>query len=457
MDRLFDIGDSFAIPGISFGEAFIQRGFSRHCLFDDGKFEEISSSTTEGVGARIVVGDRTYFTHSTGATPFAASFSLQEGLGRAGINNGPKLLTETRPLLPVPTLPDETPFERIRHLDRQTRMLSSMVRQVTFGWSSGAGEIAIAGSVNPVCRMSTASTRFSATVVVEKGGALFSGREVRASRLSQKEFLDSTDLENVAQEAFRRSMLLADAIPCPAGIMPVVLAGSAGGTMIHEACGHSLEADIVLKDFSSFRSSMGKKVASSLVTLADDPRIPGLFGSYAFDSEGTVSRRTILIREGILGSFLTDIHSARQGGFPLTGNGRRSSYRFPPVPRMSNTFIMKGNEDPETIISQVEEGLLVIKMGGGEVNPTSGDFVFHVTEGYLIKGGSKTVPVKNAILTGNGPDVLMDIDAVGTDLHFEPGICGKSGQEVPVTDGQPTIRIRHLVVGGSDTRDEGHP
>jgi TldD protein len=202
---------------------------------------------------------------------------------------------------------------------------------------------------------------------------------------------------------------------------------------------------------------MGKKVASSLVTLADDPRIPGLFGSYAFDSEGTVSRRTILIREGILGSFLTDIHSARQGGFPLTGNGRRSSYRFPPVPRMSNTFIMKGNEDPETIISQVEEGLLVIKMGGGEVNPTSGDFVFHVTEGYLIKGGSKTVPVKNAILTGNGPDVLMDIDAVGTDLHFEPGICGKSGQEVPVTDGQPTIRIRHLVVGGSDTRDEGHP
>ena len=456
MDRLFDIAGSFSIPGISFGEAFIQRGFSRHCLFDDGKFEEISSSATEGTGVRIVTGDRTYFTHSTGATACSSSFCLLEGLRRAGIQDDRKIPSEDRPLLPAPNLQDETPFERIGALDRKTRDLSPMVRQVSFGWSSGAGEIAIAGSVNPVCRMSTASTRFSATVVVEKGGALFSGREVRASRLSQKEFLDSTNLEDIAFEAFRRSMLLADAIPCPAGIMPVVLAGSAGGTMIHEACGHSLEADIVLKDFSSFRSSLGRKVASRLVSLADDPRLPGLFGSYPFDGEGTVSRRTVLIREGILESFLTDIHSSKQGGFPLTGNGRRASYRFPPVPRMSNTFIMKGTEDPEGIISGVDEGLLVMKMGGGEVHPTSGDFVFHVTEGYLIRGGKKTLPVKNAILTGNGPEVLMNIDSVGTDLHFEPGICGKSGQEIPVTDGQPTIRIRRLVVGGSDTGDAGY-
>jgi TldD protein len=220
--------------------------------------------------------------------------------------------------------------------------------------------------------------------------------------------------------------------------------------MIHEACGHSLEADIVIKDYSSFRDCLEKQVASPLVTLVDDPTLHGLYGSYPFDGEGTLSRRTVLIKDGVLKSFLTDLLSSRQGGFPVSGNGRRSSFRHPPVPRMSNTFIMNGDGDPEEIVSGVERGLLVLKMGGGEVNPTSGDFVFHVTEGYLVSRGKRLYPVRNAMLTGNGPRVLMEIDAVGNDLHFDPGVCGKSGQQVPVTDGQPTIRIRQLVVGGSE-------
>jgi len=220
--------------------------------------------------------------------------------------------------------------------------------------------------------------------------------------------------------------------------------------MVHEACGHSLEADIVLKDHSSFRGSLGKRVASSLVTLADDPTLFGLYGSYPFDDEGTPSRRTALIKEGVLVSFLTDLLTSKEGSFPVTGNGRRTSYRHPPIPRMSNTFIMKGEGNPDEILAGVGKGLLVLKMGGGEVNPTSGDFVFHVTEGYLIEKGKRSYPVRNAILTGNGPEVLRDIDAVGDDLHYESGVCGKSGQHVPVTDGQPTIRIRRLVVGGSE-------
>ena len=162
------------------------------------------------------------------------------------------------------------------------------------------------------------------------------------------------------------------------------------------------------------------------------------------------SRRTVLIEKGILVSFLTDLLTSKEGSFPVTGNGRRASYRHPPIPRMSNTFIMKGGGDPNEILDGVERGLLVLKMGGGEVNPTSGDFVFHITEGYLIEKGKRSYPVRNATLTGNGPEVLRDIDAVGDDIHYEPGVCGKSGQHVPVTDGQPTIRIRKLVVGGSE-------
>jgi len=456
VDRLFDIKDILELPGISFSDAFIQRSISRHAIFDNGKFEEISASRTEGVGVRVVVGDRTYFTHSAGATSLEAGLCISECTRRAGISSNVRSLSKGPPLVPFPEISIEAPFSRISELDAKIRKESPLVKQVSFGWSSGAGEIAVIGTENPVCRASSFSTRFSASVVIEKDGSLFSGREVSALRMPPEQFLDISDIDNVAFEALRRALVMVEAKPCPAGIMPVVLAGVAGGTMIHEACGHSLEADIVLKDYSAFRNSMRQQVASPQVSLADDPTIPGLFGSYAFDGEGTVSRRTILIKDGVLQSFLSDIQSSLQGEFPRTGNGRRSSYRVPPIPRMSNTFIMNGKMHPESIISSVREGLLVKKMGGGEVNPTSGDFVFHVTEGYLIKEGKVSWPVRNAILTGNGPQVLMDIEAVGDDIHFEAGMCGKSGQDIPVTDGQPTLLIRQMIVGGSDTGHEDH-
>lgn len=456
MDKLFDLRDSLALPGITFSDAFIQRSNSSHAFFDNGKFEEVSASQTDGVGVRIVVGERTYFTHSAGATSYEVGVCLSEGARRAGIPIKKTILKKGPSLLPFPEVITDAPFDQLRKLDEEIRKQSSMVKQVSFGWSSGTSEMAVLGTENPLCRSSMSSTRFSVSVVIEKDDLLFSGREVRALRLSSRDFLEITGVSEVAFEALRRAFVMLESRPCPAGAMPVVLAGEAGGTMIHEACGHSLEADIVLKDYSTFRNSMGEKVASDLVSLADDPTIPGLFGSYPFDGEGTFSRRTILIRNGVLESFLTDINSSMLGKLPRTGNGRRSSYRVPPMPRMSNTFIMKGSEDPGSIISGVKEGLLVKKMGGGEVNPTSGDFVFHVTEGYLIKNGKQSWPVKNAILTGNGPQVLMDIAAVGNDLHFEAGMCGKSGQDISVTDGQPTVLISEMIVGGSDTGHEGY-
>ena len=220
--------------------------------------------------------------------------------------------------------------------------------------------------------------------------------------------------------------------------------------MIHEACGHGLEADIIQKDYSVYRDRLGEKVASPLVTLVDDATIPGAYGSYGVDDEGTPARRNILIDRGILRSYLTDVQSAQKGGIPLSGNGRRGSYRNLPIPRMSNTFLLPGEERLETILERAGSGLLVTKMGGGQVNPTSGDFVFQVTEAFLIEQGKVGRPVRGATLIGNGPEALRQIEAVGNDLHFEPGMCGKDGQSVPVTDGQPSLLIRSLLVGGCE-------
>ncbi|HOM97442.1 MAG TPA: metallopeptidase TldD-related protein, partial [Acetomicrobium sp.] len=216
------------------------------------------------------------------------------------------------------------------------------------------------------------------------------------------------------------------------------------------ACGHALEGDIVYKDYSLFKDKIGEEVASSAINLIDDATIKDAFGSYKYDDEGTPSQRTTLIENGILKAYLSDVFCNKMWGLPLTGNGRRESYMRPPTARMSNTFLLPGSEEPEKIISRVQYGLFAKKMGGGETNPTSGDFVFHVDEGYLIEDGEVTVPVKGAILVGNSAQVLKNTLAVGNDLGFDVGLCGKNGQYVPVTDGQPTILIKELVVGGSD-------
>ena len=264
------------------------------------------------------------------------------------------------------------------------------------------------------------------------------------------DFWSGSDPQKVAFAAVERALLMLEAKPCPAGKMKVLLAGEAGGTVIHEACGHGLEADIVEKDHSIYRDKIGEKVAHDSVTMIDDPTIPCLYGSYRYDDEGTPAKRNVLIENGVLKAYLTDILSSKASGLPLTGNGRRQSYRNIPVPRMSNTLLAPGNSDFESMLAQTESGLLVKKMGGGEVNPTTGDFVFYVSEAYIINKGKISYPVKGAILTGNGPDVLKNIISLGKDLYMDPGVCGKSGQGVPVTDGQPSMLIEGMTVGGSE-------
>jgi TldD protein len=255
-------------------------------------------------------------------------------------------------------------------------------------------------------------------------------------------------LERAACNAAERAVRMLSARRVPGGRMPVVISSEAGGTMIHEAIGHGLEADLAGQGLSRFSGKLGLQVASSLVSVIDDATLPGKRGSYRFDDEGIPSERTVLVEGGVLKSYLYDRLSAMRDGVASTGNGRRESYRHRPIPRMTNTFIAPGTSRAEDIIRSTERGLFVKKMGGGQVNTVTGDFVFDVTEGSLIEGGSVGEAVRGATLTGSGPEVLLSIDMVAGDLGFSIGTCGKDSQGVPVSDAMPTVRIPDIVVGG---------
>jgi TldD protein len=265
------------------------------------------------------------------------------------------------------------------------------------------------------------------------------------------EFLDdpATTPEAIAKTATAQALLMLNARKAPAGTMPVVLSCEAGGTMVHEAVGHGLEADLAGEGLSVYHNKIGQKIAGDRINVVDDATLPNKRGSFVFDDEGVPSERTVLIENGVLKRYMSDRKMASKHGFPLTGNGRRESYRYRPICRMTNTMILSGTDDPASILKSTDSGLFVRKMGGGQVNTVNGDFVFEVNEGYLIDKGKIGEPVKGAILMGNGPKVLQIIDKLGNDHGFGIGTCGKGGQGVPVGDAQPTLRIPEIVVGGA--------
>ncbi|MHB8292804.1 MAG: TldD/PmbA family protein, partial [bacterium] len=250
------------------------------------------------------------------------------------------------------------------------------------------------------------------------------------------------------RKACKRAITLLEAPFAPSGTMPVVLSSEAGGTMIHEAIGHGLEADIAGSGLSVYSDKIGEEVASKLITVVDDSSLIGKRGSYGFDDEGTPSNKNILVENGVLKKYMSDRLSNIKYGYELTGNGRRESYEHQPIVRMSNTMIAEGKSLPEDIIKTIDKGLFVKKMGGGQVNTVTGDFVFEVMEGYILKNGAVCEAVSGATLMGNGPEILNNIDMVGNDMGYSVGTCGKDGQGAPVSDGQPTLRIPSIVVGG---------
>ena len=432
-------------------DAFAQYASGHGMFFEDGKIEQTSSFGAGGIGVRALVEDHAVFSHAPGVSSRAAQQGLRDLEELLGLPfPSPGVFQDSLLVDPI-ELEASPSWDFAREVDQDLRRASSAVRQVSLSFRTSLSSVKIFRSDGKMAEERRPYTTFSLSVVVGKDATLQTGSETRALRVPSKLFLEGFDPRAMGHSALERALIMLDAPPCPAGPMPVILAGEAGGTMIHEACGHGLEADIVQKDFSVYRDALDSMVSTPCVTLVDDPTLPDLYGSYAVDDEGTASQRTILVDQGMLRRYLTDLQSARRGGLPLSGNGRRESYRHLPIPRMSNTHVMPGTTPLEDMLAQAERGLFVRRLGGGEVDPTSGDFVFAVTEGYLVEKGRVGSPVRGATLTGNGPEVLRRILAVGSSLHMDPGSCGKNGQGVPVTDGQPTLLLESLVVGGSDS------
>ncbi|MDR3076287.1 MAG: TldD/PmbA family protein [Synergistaceae bacterium] len=442
------------VKGAEYADLYASKKVSHYVRYDDGRMDTLSSSRGEGLGVRLIIGDNSVYAHTMGtkmsdANSAFGQVSDMSGLKMPSAAAAGELMQDTE--LSLPTL--DAGF--LSGLDHMLRADCKYLKQATFGYSTSRKAILIVKGDGSISRDEHVYTSFRVSLVLEKDGSVETGYEARSKTCAADAFwLEDGDgeatPESVARAALSRGLKLLDAKPCPAGTMTVLLDGMAGGAIIHEACGHGLEADIVQKDYSAFRDKLGTQVANPIVTIIDDATLPDRWGSYAYDDEGAPGTRNVLVENGVLKMYMTDILSARKGGLPVTGNGRRQSYADLPIPRMSNTFVSPGETFFEEMLGSIGHGLLVRKMGGGEVNPTSGDFVFQVTEGYLVDGGKIGAAVKGATLAGNGPETLWNIEAVGRELELDPGTCGKSGQGVPVTDGQPSLLIKNLIVGGPE-------
>ena len=450
ISNILEHGADLLSKGADYADIFIQSGAGHSSHYEDGRIEELSSSTSDGCGARIIIGDRTYYSHTPGAAARNISSALSLAAESALDIKLPYDCADDSLLLEMEDKVIQPDIDFFHSLNDDIRKRSAYVRQAAFRYSVSQRNVLIIRPDGKIARDKRNYCSFSAQIITEKNGLLQTGSERRCLSSANENFWEGSAPFEIACAAMNRALLMLEAKPCPAGKMKVLLAGESGGTIVHEACGHELEADIVDKDYSIYRDKIGCKVAGDIITMVDDPTIKGLYGSYNFDDEGTPARRKVLIEKGVLKKYMTDVSSSRASSLPLTGNGRRESYRNIPVPRMSNTFLLPGKADFETMLAHAENGLYVKKMGGGEVNPTSGDFVFYVSEAYIIRKGKICEPVRGATLTGNGPDALSNILELGDNLLMEPGICGKSGQGVPVTDGQPSMLVDGLTVGGSE-------
>jgi len=433
-------------------EIFIEESNSTAVACEDDKIEKIVSGTDAGAGIRVIRGKEIYYGSSTDTSLPALKKLARSLAARQEKENAKTELSPTLSKMPyeIKMRPNDVSIDEkvavVEKANKKARSYGDRIKQVTVRYVDTNQGVTIANSEGAYVEDQRIRTRFFINVVAAKGGVIQTGYEAPGAS-SGFELFDQNDPEEQARLASERALMMLEAPHAPSGTMPVVMSTEAGGTMIHEACGHGLEADFIMKKTSIYAGKVGRKVASELITVIDDPTMAGKFGTYRFDDEGTPSRKNVLIENGILKGFMSDRFNAKLLGIEPSGNGRRQSYRNKPVPRMTNTYIARGKSDPREIIDSIKQGLLVRRMGGGQVNVTNGDFVFEVTEGYLIENGKVKGPVRGAILTGNGPKVLETIDMVGNDLTFQTGVCGKY-DHAPVSDGQPTIRIPEIIVGG---------
>jgi len=421
--------------------------------WEGGKVERLTGGQECGAGLRYLQGDETRYASADNPTLsdlLALSKNLITGISFQSRQSTPIIPHRYVPVLLRPV--DQVRVEdKIALLEQAYRQATRPgVRQITIGYGESDRRIKVWTSEGRMTEERRVILTFSITVVAEKNGLLQTAYD-SVSGSGDFTFFARNDVMALARAVAERAILRLDAPSAPAGEMPVIIAASAGGTLIHEAIGHPLEADAVQKDVSpTYKGSVGKVVGNEKVCVLEDPTMEGQRGFYAYDDEGIAAQRVMLVENGVLKTYLYDRQTARKDGKPSNGHGRRESFRHRPIPRMANTFVAPGPDDPAMILRSVPNGLLVTKMGGGQVEPATGDFVFEVEEGFLIRDGQVGSLIRSANLMGNGPDVLKNIDLVGSDMGWSVGTCGKDGQGAPVSDGLPTLRIpKGVVVGGS--------
>jgi TldD protein len=446
--------------GGDFAEIFMEHRAYDFINMEEDIIKETAEAVSLGLGVRVIKGDRTGF-------GYTSDFSLDQvrktaltaaaiARGRAAAAPPPPLRDRTRaatryPLRrPVHEASLRDKIKLVREAYDAAKAYDPRIVKVKAHYSDSLSYLCIANSESLLVRDARPMVKLVCVAISEKDGQRESGYWGGGGRVGLEYFRDTLAPRAIGVEAAREALLLLEAVDAPAGEMPIVLAPGHSGVLIHEAVGHLLEADFTRKKTSIFWNKMGRKVGSDLVTIYDDPTIPSFRGSYNVDDEGTPPRKTLLIEKGVVRGLLQDKLSSRlMGGAPLTGHGRRQDYSHWPVPRMANTFIGAGDDAPEDILRSVDKGFYVASLSGGQVED-SGKFTFSVSLGYLIEGGRLTAPVKQATLIGTNIDVLKRIDRVGHDLAFglQTGTCSKEGQDVPVTDGCPTLRIEKMTVGG---------
>ena len=450
---------SIMTRNIDTADLYFQISRQESWTVEDGIIKAGSFNLDQGVGVRAVSGEKTGFAYSDELMlpALEQAANAARAISRQGQSNAVQAWSRSdRQDLyssqdPIVSIEDEQKTALIGDLDKKTRQLDKRIEQVIISLSSSQDLILIATSDGKLAADVRPLVRLNVSVIIEDNGRREQGYSGGGARADLNYFLDGDLPMEYAREAVRQAIVQLEAVPAPAGMMPVVLGPGWPGILLHEAVGHGLEGDFNRKGTSAFSGRIGERVASELCTIVDDGTIVNRRGSLAIDDEGTPGQYNVLVENGILRGYMQDKLNARLMGVEPTGNGRRESFAHIPMPRMTNTYMLAGEHDPNEIIASVDKGLYAPNFGGGQVDITSGKFVFSANEAYLIENGKLGAPVKGAMLIGDGPDVLGQISMVGSDLKFDSGVgtCGKEGQSVPVGVGQPTLKIDQLTVGGT--------
>lgn len=449
-----------AVAGADDGELFLERRRSETISFDDGRVRNASYDATEGFGLRAVRGETAGYAHSTEVSETALRRAVETA--RLAVGDGGGTLADAPRATNTRLYTDDNPMEAasfpvkletLREIDAFARDLDKRVVQVSASLAASIQEVEILRPEGHLVRDVRPMARLNVSVIVEHNGRRETGGTGQGGRVGLDGLISRDTWQAAAKEALRIALVNLEAEPAPAGVMDVALGAGWPGILLHEAVGHGLEGDFNRKKTSAFSGLMGQQVAAKGVTVLDDGTIPDRRGSITVDDEGTPSGKNLLIEDGILTGYMQDRQNARLMGVAPTGNGRRQSHAHIPMPRMTNTYMLGGDAEPEAIVKDLKDGIYAVGFGGGQVDITNGKFVFSCTEAYRVKNGVIGAPVKGATLIGDGPTALRQIKAIGNDMALDPGIgnCGKQGQWVPVGVGQPTLLMGGLTVGGSAT------